>query len=406
MVRSTWLLVLTLFAMLMVLSVVAAAEPDALCVPPTTGEAARVARTDHQPSGNRVVDACGPLGREAPLDVDLRAVAAWILPDPGDRGTAWIVAYEDGSLDRVALDDAGVVSIETDFAAPLAPAAPPVATLSAQDGSSVNVRDAFEDLEGIVDVLPGSRMVSAPGGTVALTEPTDRYQHGVLGDDLEAASFEIQGADGDWYRTLVGDQVIEGLSAMLVDLDGDGLDAEIVLTLSDTTGGARLAVFDLAGDATTLDLPGRKVAMSEPIGQGYRWMHQIGAGSTGPGGEVEIIAVKTPHIGGIVEAYRLIDGELRLVASEGGYSSHRLGSSNLDMALLADVDADGQLDVIVPTQDMRMLGVLARDGDGFAEIATFPLDATLVTNVAATADEEGRLVLAAGTGDARMRVFR
>jgi hypothetical protein len=95
-----------------------------------------------------------------------------------------------------------------------------------------------------------------------------------------------------------------------------------------------------------------------------------------------------------------------LGAAEPGWSSHLLGSSNLDMALLADVDGNGQLDVIVPAQDMRSLGVLRRVGDDFDVLARLELGAPLSTNVAASTDSDGRLVLAAGTDDGVLHVFR
>ena len=55
--------------------------------------------------------------------------------------------------------------------------------------------------------------------------------------------------------------------------------------------------------------------------------------------------MRTPHIGGIVEAYRLVEDRFELVASQPGYRSHQLGSSNLDMALLADLVGDGRLEI-------------------------------------------------------------
>jgi hypothetical protein len=148
------------------------------------------------------------------------------------------------------------------------------------------------------------------------------------------------------------------------------------------------------------------VAESEPIGQGYRWMHQIGAGRLAQDGRLEVIAVRTPHIGGVVQAYRVVDGRLQVVASAGGYSSHQLGSANLDMALLADADGDGRLNVIVPTQGMDEVALLARRDDGFDELGRLALGGRLATNVAATQDVDGGIVLAAGTDDGRLRIFR
>ena len=135
-------------------------------------------------------------------------------------------------------------------------------------------------------------------------------------------------------------------------------------------------------------------------------MHLIGAGPLAPDGEPEIIAVRTPHIGGIVQAWRVVGDRLELAATTEGYSSHQLGSANLDMALLADVDGDGRLDVVVPTQDHRALGLLIRTTDGFEELDRLTLVGELATNVAATHTATGDLVLAAGTADGRLHFFR
>jgi hypothetical protein len=220
----------------------------------------------------------------------------------------------------------------------------------------------------------------------------------VLGDELEAAAIDVRDAGGLVVRAAVGDEeVIEGTSAMVAELVPDDLGPELLVTVSDARDGARLRAYDLEG---------RIVAESEPIGQGFRWLHQIAAAPLGPEGEIEIVVVRTPHIGGVVEAYRLVGDRLERVASLAGYSSHMLGSPNLDMALLADVDGDGRADVVVPTQDRRALGLLARTADGFGELARLDLEGELVTNVAATPTATGDLVLAAGTADGGLHIFR
>ena len=232
----------------------------------------------------------------------------------------------------------------------------------------------------------------------ALVGPTDRYDHGVLGDGIEALAIEVRDQAGPVARVAVGtDEVVEGTSAMVVDLVTNDLGPELLVTVSDADDGARLRVYDLDGLV---------VAESEPIGQGYRWLHQLGAGSLAPDGELEIVAVRTPHIGGIVEAYRLVDDRLVLVATASGYSSHQLGSANLDMALLADADGDGRLDVVVPTQAMDEIALLVRTTDGFEESDRLALDGRLLTNLAATQTGDGSLVLAVGTDDGKLRIFR
>ena len=94
------------------------------------------------------------------------------------------------------------------------------------------------------------------------------------------------------------------------------------------------------------------------------------------------------------------------MAARRGFSSHRVGSPNPDMALLADVFDDARPDIVVPNDAMTVLGGLSRIDDGLELVAELPLAGRLVTNVAATTDAAGRLVLAAGTEDGRIRIFR
>jgi len=308
-----------------------------------------------------------------------------------------LVALENGSVVRVLAPADGDAVVEPEVLAQLEPGEPPLVQLSA-DGE-MSISSALDADRWFDDPTPDTRVVQAPDGAlVALSDPTGRYPHGAVGDEVEAGAISVRDRGGEVTRIEISDTtVIEGTSPLLANLVADVRQPEILVTVSDMYEGARLVLYGLDG---------QQIAASQPIGQGFRWIHQIGVGPTGPGGETEIIAVRTPHIGGIVEAYRLIDGRLEKVASQPGYSSHQLGSLNLDMALLADADGDGRLEVIVPTQDMTSLGLLERTGDGFSLIGSLPLGGRLATNLAAVADDEGNLVLAAGTEDGRLRIVR
>lgn len=127
----------------------------------------------------------------------------------------------------------------------------------------------------------------------------------------------------------------------------------------------------------------------------------------GPNGEVEFIDVRTPHLGGTVEFFRREGSELVVVAARRGFTNHTIGSRNLDLGIVADADGNGQLDVVVPTDDRTGLGILRRvdSGDGVEVIATVPLPGRLTTNVSATADEAGGLWFAAGSDDATVRIW-
>ncbi len=78
-----------------------------------------------------------------------------------------------------------------------------------------------------------------------LAEPTTRYDHGILGDEIEAGSLVIEARDGKRYTVQLGsDAVFEDLEPRLADLDGDGHD-EIIVVKSYLKRGSSLAVIAL-----------------------------------------------------------------------------------------------------------------------------------------------------------------
>jgi hypothetical protein len=337
-----------------------------------------------------VAEGIGPIG--SAFDVALDAQPAWVLPSPAGPDTGWIVVDLDGTSIHV-----GNEAVARKLDGPgLGAGVAPLALVDAE--GRIVVVAAHSTAADFDDALPDARAVIASDGSeVALTDATERYPHGVLGDEQEAASMTIRRPDGSVHvLNIEGDAVIEGQAPIAADLDGDGID-ELIVTISDRTTGARLRAYSLDG---------MQIGESEPIGQGFRWRHQVAAGRVGPNGETELLSVRTPHIGGIVEAFRLVDGRLELTATVRGFSSHRIGSGNLDMALLVDVDGDGRLELVVPTDEMTSLGVLRRSDRGFELVAELPLGGRLASNIAATVDPDGHLVLAAATEDGRLRVFR
>jgi len=108
------------------------------------------------------------------------------------------------------------------------------------------------------DALPDGRPAVASrgsGGRIAeawLIAPTGRYDHGVLGDAVEAGGLMVRLRDGGERRLLLPEnQVFEDLQPRLADLDGDGAE-EILVVRSSLDAGAVLAVYGLAGDELKL----------------------------------------------------------------------------------------------------------------------------------------------------------
>lgn len=194
---------------------------------------------------------------------------------------------------------------------------------------------------------------------------------------------------------LLEPRVVEGIAPIWADLDGDGR-REIIVTVSDADQGAQLLVFDENGE---------RVAVGPAIGRGFRWRHQLVAAPFGPKGEVELADVLTPHIGGVVEFFRLEGPILNLAAQVRGFSSHARGSRNLDMALAGDVDGDGRVELLLPSQERTELGAIRRTADG-AEVAWIvPLGGRISTNLAAATLSDGSLAVGAGRSDGVLRLW-
>jgi hypothetical protein len=139
-----------------------------------------------------------------------------------------------------------------------------------------------------------------------------------------------------------------------------------------------------------------------------KWRHVLAAGPFGPNGEFEVAAVRTPHLDATVEFYRpdFESGTLDIVAELPGYTSHRLGSRNLDTARAGDMSGDGRWELLVPDPSYTELAAVRREGDG-AEVAwTLPAGGEISTNIASATDEEGRASVAVGRSDGTLRVWR
>lgn len=240
-----------------------------------------------------------------------------------------------------------------------------------------------------IDALPdGDVLVDDKGRLLVLTGPTERYAHGILGDRVEASGFAIVEPPSLEVAVTVSIEppaAIEARRAMWADLDGDGA-REVQVTVSDPAGGARLVAFRESG----------VIAFAGPaIGLGNRWRHQVAYGNFGDGNfGVEVI---TPHIGGVV-SFIEYGPDMSDVASTSGFTSHAIGSRELDGAVAIDVDGDGRLELMVPTQDRRRLVAIGlRDGD--AEVVwSSDLESPMTSNIA-VGIRSGAPTIAIGTAD-------
>ncbi|MGB3633818.1 MAG: hypothetical protein WA982_07245, partial [Rubrobacteraceae bacterium] len=259
-------------------------------------------------SGNHAVEGTGRLPESEPVDVRLDGVPTWVVGVTLGDNTAWVVALDDGRVQAFRLNGSGPaepISISKDQ---LAPGQPPLVKSEGGSLELVTSRNAaaselthpvpvspdggkeqlgvgadtqvFEEISksdsvGIgatgIAALPDARFVRGAGGTLAfLSDPTERYDHGVLGDAIEADSL-----------TLLRPGEEENLEAGTIFPESGGVFEQISPLWFGVPGadGDLLAVTEstpeLATRVSVYGLDGSLVAAGPYIGEPSKWRHLI-----------------------------------------------------------------------------------------------------------------------------------
>jgi len=225
------------------------------------------------------------------------------------------------------------------------------------------------------DQLPHSRVARGTGNIAAawLAGPTDRYPHGVLGDDREASRLVVATAGGRQLEVkLPSHRVFEDLEPRLADMDADGRD-EILVVESDISMGASLAVY------AVIDRRLVAVAATPFLGLANRWLNPLGVGDFDGDGRMDVALVATPHIGGKLRLYKYQPGQLVRFAEYSGVSTHRIGSTQLGLGRVVPAAPRDRL--LVPDQSHQALILLEWTPAGWIKHARVSLPATLASSL-------------------------
>ena len=227
---------------------------------------------------------------------------------------------------------------------------------------------------------------------VVLTDPTERFSNGLLGDRTEASSVTVIGITPFGLsvrgRHVLPAAVFEDLVPVLATLTQGGRPSVLTARSTAQQGTVVSALGWREGSLVAL-------AESLPVEGGSRWIHVVGAADLARDGSPELVAVRTPHLGGVLTAYRRKGAALAVAAQVSGFSSHAAGSRNQDQALIADLDGNGRPEVIVPRQSRETLVSLELEGSRFVERWSINLRGAIESNLlAADVDGDGLLDLA------------
>ena len=154
---------------------------------------------------------------------------------------------------------------------------------------------------------------------------TTIYDHGILGDAVEAAmlTVQVQGRDCPVVTVAAGaGHVFEDTAPRLADLDGDGRD-EVIVVRSSLTKGAQLALYGLRDGALTL------LAATPYIGQTHRWLAPVGAGDLDGDGRIEVAYIDRPHLDRVLRIWRFDGASLTEAYRVPGLTNHRIGDRTI-----------------------------------------------------------------------------
>jgi hypothetical protein len=378
--------------------------------------------------GNRYLMGSGKIDEDRSMDIKIDGIPEWIVGIPYDNGSLWGIVLRSGELVGIHSTNGTMKTME------LSPshisAGRPVA-LGIVNGTPKPIVNIFENESQLTHPIileDGAAAAVLNNGTIAikkgnskyhlsanalldtrilingsrimvLSDPTEEYNHGIMGDTIEAGSITIINTDGVPYLETIIEvpdgKVIEGIIPIWTDMDNDG-EREVIVTLSNSDQGAQIVAFNEQGEIKY---------QGPTIGQGYRWRHQLAVAPFDGGIEKKLVDILTPHIGGVVEFYDIKNGAMNIGSSLSGYSSHKIGSRNLDMAVSGDLDGDGILEILVPYQDHSGLAAIEKNEEGAFEDWSLDIPDRLSTNIMGFSDEEGKIHIAVGSEDGTIRIW-
>ena len=239
------------------------------------------------------------------------------------------------------------------------------------------------------DALPDGRIAEGKRDIARawFADPTGRYDHGVLGDAVEAGSLVIERRDGTHHVVrLQDDAVFEDIEPRIVDLGGRD---HILVVKSYLKRGSALAVIGERNGSFAI------LAETPPVGTPHRWLNPAGVADFDGDGRPDIALVRMPHAAGVLELWAWRDGGLTRTLEIKDVSNHAIGSRVLRMSAVADFDGDGHADLAIPSFDRRELRLLAFTPKP-RDITRIKLPARVTTEIALLRDSAGMPIVLAG----------
>ena len=235
-----------------------------------------------------------------------------------------------------------------------------------------------------VQLLPDTRITVADldGDGIleiaAFSRPTDDLSPGRLGDDLEARGLAIFSWDGRTLRLesdfeLPDGQVFEMLTPIIAGTGGAD-NPVLMLPVTEKNKGTQIRSYSYNRGRLREK---RKGLVSDED----QWIHILGSSRLGDGQRVYLLtALVSEDDEGDLELYRLDLAQRRITLSS-SLSTHLSGSRLLEVALIGDMDQDGEIELLAPGKRRSSLVVYSLDRNRLKEKEVFNSSGKIGTNL-------------------------
>lgn len=192
-------------------------------------------------------------------------------------------------------------------------------------------------------------------------QPVTRYNHGILGDAIEAGQLVVYARDTFLSLELAEVYVYEDIRPRLKDVDQDGIE-ECITIRSHINEGAGIVIYKILEDHL------EEFAKVEEIGTPNRWLNIAAIDNLDEDEAIEIAWIQTPHIGGILKVADIQPGIMEPFATVAQYSNHAIGQRNLCLSVLTQ--PNNQAVLYVPSQDRQQLAGFYLDNQNWVLFET------------------------------------
>ncbi len=242
--------------------------------------------------------------------------------------------------------------------------------------------------EVFVNALPDAEIIATDLNNdskeelILLTTPSSRYQHGVLGDAIEAESLTV--FDSETLAELATYSLDEPFvfEQRRVTPFSSANRVGILATTASGSTGAGVLFLEWIDD--TLEA----TAQSDFIGTGFRWLNLFSSQ------EGSAFAIRTPHIGGPLQRYTLEENELLINAFQLSVTNHVIRSRNLDLAVMLPSSSSEKQFFAFPDQSLTSIKLIVCEANCEVQ-KEYALESRLSTNLSYLETAEDLTVLAA-----------